>query len=360
MDIHDYFLTYPDTPRERYLSPPIHTHAHAFPHQTINIAPHTILSPGVINASGQGNAHNDPCDRPGIPSYHPLQSVNWSKSLDEREKNLAAEQQTLAREQHLFHQWSTHNRRTFEEQQKYLKDTRHKINQSEKVIQNQFDVISQASNYIVDQHSQLKESSAKAKAEQDNLTEILNEIRNECAAIIPATHTLTSAIGVILDQFTFIFDTVLLKHGPQASFYLFRLLAPSIEKILQFTHTHRAIPELEPFEPSALSHRRFDHVIGRLVAGIKYKVYKSAPGFPSYFEPLHSKEPSTPSPSYSGDDTESLEDDDHFIRFSRTLRDSRVSISPPPRIPKSIGNTNGHLIPPITVLSLNDTPQRAN
>jgi hypothetical protein len=317
-------LTYPVTPQDRYLSPPIHTHAHAFPHQTINIAPHTILSPGVINASGQGNAHSTPFKNPNALPPHPLHTVNWSKSLDDREKSLSSDQQELLRDQHELHTWALHNKRIYEEQQKYLKDTRTKLTQSEKIVQDQFDVICQASDYLREQQTQLKAVSTKAKADQDNFKEILDEIRNECASIMPANQTLTTAVGVILDQFTFIFDTVELKHGPRTAFYLFRYLAPSIEKILEVTRSHKLLPELPAFEPSPIRLRRFDHSVGRLIGGIKYKTYSRAPGSPSYFEPLHSKEPASPPPTDDGNDsgnsTETLDNDDSFTRFCRAHR----------------------------------------
>lgn len=282
----DQTIDSPKTLDVRYLSPPIQTHAHAFPHQTINISPHTILSPGVINASGQGNASADPHR---VPDDHPSRhSYEWIRNLDDRERNVAFREHRLSLANADYKSWVQNNRNTFDEQQRYLKDQRVRSSKIETYIQDQIEVIYDMHQKLQEDEKKVKEISTDARRDVDHLLKVLHDIRNEYASFTPARTTVSTAMDTIIDQFTFIIESTAHKHTSKTGFYLFRLLSPSIERILDIAKSHAAhIPELDSFGPSYSHTQRLDQLVGRLIQSLSLTAFKRAPGDPSYFELPH-------------------------------------------------------------------------
>lgn len=283
---YDFILSSPRTPDLHHLSPPVQAHANAFPHQTINISPHTILSPGVINASGQGNASAEPHR---IPRDHPSRhSYEWIRDLDERERNVAFREHRLELANVDYKDWVTNNRNHFDEQQRYLKDQRSRSSKIETCLQDQIEVIYDMHQKLQEDEQKVKDMSTNARRDVDYLLKVLHDIRNEYASFTPVPATVSTAMDTILDQFTFIIESVSLKHSSKTGFYLFRLLSPSIERILDVVKSHAMhIPELDNFGPSFSHTQRLDHLVGRLIQSLSLTAFKRAPGDPSYFELPH-------------------------------------------------------------------------
>jgi hypothetical protein len=213
----EYIFQSPIMPDTRYFSLPVHTHASTFPHQTINISPHTVLSPGVINASGQGNATRDHLGPRSLPS-HPLE---WTHQMEEREREVSFHERALDLACKEHEGWVANNHSTYLEQQKYLNESRHRSIKCDEHAKAQIDFLFSVLSKLDQEEQKYNEAAEKGRLDIYSLHDALDEIKIELSSLAPAYMTVTTAMGTIMDQFTFIIDLTALKHSECSAFYLF-------------------------------------------------------------------------------------------------------------------------------------------